>query len=174
MKRLAAILIAIAGTTLSPAHAQNLRPVEPDFGDTDPLRTNLRRLQDPLVAPNGFDRVFADDERGVFMRISGAVRAVFPRSSYVPTPYGNLPIFPAGTVFEIGRIPEQPAEPHPLAGHATAAPINGRVDGARIGAVRLPRAIHEPTGPSIWTDETLRQARITGLIDRAAKTRRND
>jgi len=144
MKRLAAILLTLA----TPALAQDLRPVEPDFGDTDPLRTNLRRLQDPLVAPNGFDRVFADDERGVFMRISGAVRAVFPRSSYVTTPYGNLPIFPAGTVFEIGRIPEQPAEPHPLAGHATAAPMHGRVDATRTGPARLPRAIAESAAPS--------------------------
>jgi hypothetical protein len=61
---------------------------------------------DPYAGP--FDR----GER-YLTRSSGAINAVFPRSSYVPTQSGFVPEIPAGTIFYIGDPVETLRGPSP-------------------------------------------------------------
>lgn len=110
--------LAVTGLLLatSAAFAQSgpeLRRVDPGIGDVDPQQISLRSFEIDLRQPLGFDLVYEgmrhDPFAGPFdrgerylTRSSGAINAVFPRSSYVPTQSGYVPEIPAGTIFYIG------------------------------------------------------------------------
>jgi hypothetical protein len=119
VKRIASFLILVA---LGTAHAQvlnvrglEMRPVEPDVADVDPLAQSLRLQRNDLRLSTNFERVYevtiprspgqnlagAHDPK-YYVRFAGGVAAVFPRSEYVPTRRGRVAAIPAGTVFSIG------------------------------------------------------------------------
>jgi len=109
---LLAIVLALAGVVV-PAGGQ-MRPFEPiqwepvdqRVADVDLLAESFQAVEPGLGEPQGFDRVylapsdlFGDDR---FARINGALIATFPRSIYAGSPYGPIPLVPAGTVYWIG------------------------------------------------------------------------
>lgn len=188
--------VAAAGLVVAlmsaPARAQpaGARPIEPAIGDAGPLSVNTRVMPKDPRHPLGFDRVYAitrTDAFGsgeVFLRISGAVTAVFPRSSYVNTPRGPIAEIPAGTRFHIGPLPEEyssraAAPPPSLLRSSLAmdlrAPQTQPGDAAR--AVTPAESVLPPPAPvvgvaSIWTNEEYRQARIGQILAQARAKRR--
>lgn len=102
----------IGGTN---ADRSRFEPVEQNVGDVGPLSRSARLMPTDLRVPLGFDRVYRmpGSERGIasfgraeekFVRFSGGLAAVFPRSEYVETPIGALATIPAGTTFYIGGM----------------------------------------------------------------------
>ncbi len=101
---------AAAAVCLS-ALGQEYVPVEPVVGDTSSLATSLRVMEPGLQAPSGFSQVYrVPGAQGQFMRADGALFAVFPQSNYVQFRGMDIPVIPAGTVFHIGGLPENPLE----------------------------------------------------------------
>lgn len=92
----------------SKAAEPSLKPVDPGVADVDPLASSGRVLPKDLRQPANFDRVYEVELEGkrYFVRAHGGVYAVFPRSDYVQTRRGAVPIVPAGTVFHLGTLPK--------------------------------------------------------------------
>jgi len=134
------ILMTCAG--LAPGALGQVRPdlqrVDPGVEDVGPQQISLRSFEVDLRSPLGFDLIYEgmrhDPYAGPFApgqryltRSSGAVNAVFPRSSYVPTRAGYAPEIPAGTIFYIG----DPAEA--LRGPTSHAPgFGNQARGQRV------------------------------------------
>lgn len=100
---------AVAGAVCLSALGQEYVPVEPAVGDTSILSTSLRVMEPGLQAPSGFSQVYRVPG-GQLMRGDGALFAVFPESNYVQFRGMDIPVIPAGTVFYIGGLPENPLE----------------------------------------------------------------
>jgi hypothetical protein len=107
----------LMGMLVEAAAAQVGQPVrvDPGHGDTSPNAISLKRMDLDLRQPSGFQHVYQISsidafgaKQTTFMRMDGAVTAVFPRSVYLPTAAGLLPDIPPGTVFHIGPLPEPP------------------------------------------------------------------
>ncbi len=161
-------------------------PVEPGFADVGPSRTSLRVEPHDLRQPLDFERVytlgrvsaFGTDE--VFLRVSGGITAVFPRSVYVKSREGGAgPVLPPGTTFYIGRLPDEfvPAAPAPARAPSLLA-TDLSIDlsagsGREAGGSRTPaRAVNAGEAPSMWENEEYRQARMGQLLRRAQAQRR--
>jgi hypothetical protein len=89
--------------TPSITRVRDLQPVEQQVEDVDPLAHSMRRIERGLQQPFGFEQVYrvpSDDE--LYMRIDGGLYGVFPRSVYLNTKEGDMPLIPANTVFWIG------------------------------------------------------------------------
>lgn len=90
---------------------QDLRRVDATEADVDPLRTSNRLLTTDLRRPLGFSEVYQVPKNapgryaGWFVRMDGAVIAVFPQSRYQESAEGSLPLIPNGTEFFIGGLP---------------------------------------------------------------------
>ncbi len=192
-----AITVAVSGEAM--AQPAGARPIEQGVGDAGPLSAPGRVVPVDLRKPLGFERVytlgrvdaFKDDE--VFLRVSGGITAVFPRSVYEKTPEGTRPLIPPGTTFYIGELPEEfrPAEeklpPSRLAlnlgvdlsagraaeeANARAADqqsSKGAPEPATAGERRSTAGrAHADLGlPTIWENEEYRGARIGQIMRRA-------
>ncbi|MCA9295195.1 MAG: hypothetical protein KC983_01735 [Phycisphaerales bacterium] len=118
---------------VDPTEPTYLHPIEAGIGDVGPGSTSLRIIETGLDMPSGFAKVYRSPIAGHFMRVDGALHAVFPRSRYTPTQQGDVPTVPDGTVFYIG-MPVGPFEAggqpavHAADGTAPAARLNMRVD----------------------------------------------
>lgn len=99
-------MVGAWGTTGAMAQATEggAEPVDQGFEDRGPLSTSLREIPAELrVGGGGFGRVYRlPGLDGQYVRSSGALRAVFPRSLYVSTRQGVIMPVPAGTVYVIG------------------------------------------------------------------------
>ncbi len=97
-----------------------LRRVDQGFADRSTLSTSLRTFGVDLRAPAGFADIYQlpgqNGQAGQYVRQSGAISAVFPRSIYVHHDDRVQVAVPPGTVFYIGGLPEALAAP---AGSAT-------------------------------------------------------
>ena len=177
----------LAAVPVAGAQRQGFRLVEQGIEDVEPAAVSLRVPWVDLREPLGFDEVWQGlwsdpflGEREVFMRSSGAITAVFPRSSYVQTEEGTLVEIPAGTIFYLGRPPaglERAPERESPPGRIdlrrntalTAAP--SAQDAA--ASVRIEAAgSHVEFG--IWTSETYRTARVARLLRSAAGAESSD
>lgn len=178
------------GMTSAPFGEPPLEPVQQGTVDANPLAAPASVQPLDLRLPSGFDRVFHVVEpwrsslNQRYARSSGALTAVFPRSQYTPTRDGVVPEIPAGTVFYIGGLPDNPLTSPPPAirrgptyvdRSVRAVPSNaGPADDPRDllarSADRASRreVVERPAPASIMTDEGYRQARIGELIDHAA------
>jgi hypothetical protein len=85
-----------------------LERVEPGVSDMGPLGVEIRHPIHDMRMPLDFEALY----RGVgangtpwFARRDGGITAVFPRSWYVPTQYGEVSIIPPDTIFYIGDPP---------------------------------------------------------------------
>ncbi len=102
--------------------------VDQGFADRGPLSTSQRAMPVDLRVGTNFDKVYeldgqpklfggGSDTTDYYMRMNGALTAVFPRSSYTRAGNGLERVdIPAGTVFSIGGplrelVPAQPAQP---------------------------------------------------------------
>jgi len=99
-----------------------LRPVDAGRADVGPTSVSFRQIQTDFRRPLDFEQVF-ELASGRFARKSGAVTAVFPRSSYVLRGDGSVgAAVPADTRFVIGRAIE-PVAPSRAAPSANIAPL---------------------------------------------------
>lgn len=144
--------------------------VDPGVGDR-PMGAGGRLLPTDLRQPVGFQQVFALPEGG-FARQDGAITAVFPRSVYVNTRFGQRPVVPPGTVFRIGSgVPEwalgaQPAEAaEPALRIATASALGG--DPRDRGLTSTPAPAF--AAGTMFEDEFYRRVRVADLVFRASR-----
>lgn len=176
-----ASLVFAASPSGSAGQPIGARRVEPVVGDTGPLAVSTRVPPAELRRPLGFDTVYelsiADAFGGgrVFLRISGAVTAVFPRSSYRPSPGGAYAEIPAGTRFYIGSLPEE-LQPVPAAAASSAFSNDLAADfrvqnSEKPGADQRPAHDVDPRIASVWTNEGYRQARVGQLLRQARAAR---
>lgn len=179
------------------AFPQELIPVDRGIEDINPLGVSLRQLPPEFRLDNDWEQVYVsrvDPSR--FVRVHGALHAVFPRSQYVSTRDGVRSQTPPGTVFYIGPPAPELLPVPSLAAELTepssvrrptavtlAPPMMGAVRAGAVdrsaAAVRLgPRAVAQPAGlvtrvrPGPATlasmaDEPYRRARIRQLTNRA-------
>lgn len=173
-------LPAVAGA--QPAGA---RPVEQGIADVGPLSPAGRVAPLDLRTPYGFERVYRLDtvdafkEGEVFLRMSGGITAVFPRSVYERTPDGARARIAPGTVFYIGKLPERfSPRPAPPAPNALSAPLavdlSAPTLSARSAAGGEKPAVTPPNpseAPSMWENEEYRRARLGQVLRRAMLTR---
>lgn len=101
-----------AGPTNTPPPSNILIPIEQNVEDANHLAVSQRLLPVDLRAPTNFEHVYRIPTSGpntpawaqtqpMFARASGALTAIFPQSSYVPTRRGLAAEIPAGTVFTL-------------------------------------------------------------------------
>lgn len=154
-----------------------LDPVDPGVADTGPLSVSERLMPADLRVPTAFERVYrlSGEHEGRFARVSGAITAVFPRSQYVRTEYGDVPEIPTGTIFYIGGVP---ADRGGLPGDLPRRALNFFDNSARplSATERLPPpaatdspvsvAPARPTA-SLFTDDLYRRMVVSDLLARA-------
>ncbi|MCB9845644.1 MAG: hypothetical protein H6811_06630 [Phycisphaeraceae bacterium] len=178
-------LACLAAATACIARAQpldptRLEPVNPGLDDVGPLSRSFRVQPTDLRWPTDFDRVYRHPTRpGEFIRISGGLTAVFPRSQYVQVQDGYAPVVPPGTVYVIGTPrPPEPWEipsldsPHVAALRRTG--VGTRLD-LRVSADAFQHAQRRPSigdvanagQPASWFDEPARQRRVESLLRKA-------
>jgi len=180
-----------------PANAAPARftPVEPGSRDVSPLNTSLRRLDVDLRVPTGFDRVYAvSPQPGVgsafnvdggvslggaslsdlgvrwFARMSGGLIALFPRSTFTPTPEGLLTDVPPGTVYFLGTPSAQAlarATHEPFTPTGAPATPRSRVDLSARGPAA---SVAEPdASASLLEDAGYRRRRLLQLLSDAQR-----
>ncbi len=192
-------LLTITAFCASRAEAQDLKPVEQTIEDIGPLGQSHRILPEDLRLPTGFERVYrvpgsADQFRfnanqghtdDMLMRINGALRAVFPRSVYIPTRRGLKTDVPPGTVFHIGQplaenglrtnnnyqhLSPLGAETLLMPTGLSSKPVHRRIDTSRseaqdsVGNEPQRQQQRAQSRVSIWTSETYRRHRVENLI----------
>lgn len=162
------MLLLIACVLLS-GEPDALREITPGGRDVGPMSraTPVRRVDMRLT--DGFRSLFETPD-GQFVRVQGAVHAVFPRSVY----QGGQAVVPPGTVFYIGLPPwAQSAVPPPddTLGRRVERRLDRRVwgDAERAprgggGALSSSAARAAPTY-AIWTAG--RAQRVRTLLERA-------
>lgn len=188
------IALTIAALTLggAVADAQPSEPSEPSsprqpgqpyeevqqgVEDIGPLGESFEIPMADLRVPTGFERVYRAPGGGL-MRVSGAIHAVFPRSEYVATQRGVIPVVPAGAVFYLGEprvwALDEHGEPTPArpTGSVAASPL--RIDNRVTARVAPARAGGERERVSPWTDretvmsdEVYRRERLATILDAA-------
>lgn len=181
------------------AHAQGMQPARPSepapprtpgqpyeevqqgVEDVGPLGQSLETPMLDLRVPTGFERVYlTPDGSGNLMRINGAMHAVFPRSEYIATQWGAMPVVPPGTVFHLGAPREWTIDANGVATDRTTAPagasslrVSNRID-ARVGGAEAPpaerRAVVRSAPPTVMTDEAYRQARMASILEAALES----
>lgn len=148
------------------------RVLDPAVEDLGPLSESLRLLDTGLGLPGSFENVQAvpgyDD---MYMRVAGGLYAVFPRSLYVSTRFGDAPIIPNDTVFYIGPppslsdavpprpLPEELMKPRAIGAGSRMISENGEPSGPAPGDADFVPSIAETTG--------YRSARLLELMRRA-------
>jgi hypothetical protein len=97
-------LLLAASAVAQELDVRALTPVEPTVADTGPLSLSLRELQVDFRGPVGFENIYRVPgyEDDLFMRVDGAIYAVFPQSVYANSQSGPVPLIPHGTIFYIG------------------------------------------------------------------------
>lgn len=147
------------------------RVMDPAVEDLGPLSESLRLLDTGLGLPGSFENVQAvpgyDD---LYMRVAGGLYAVFPRSLYVSTRFGEAPIIPNDTVFYIGPPPSlsDAVPPRPLPEELMAPRAIGA--GSRVISGNEPSAPSPGDAdfvPSIAESSGYRSARLLELMRRA-------
>ncbi len=167
----------------------NLRmvPIDPGTEDVSNLWTGSRQMPVDLRTPLNFDKVYrvegdlsrlgvlgvsAQQGQAMYARASGGMIAIFPRSEYVRTKQGTVPVVPANTTFLLGSIRTlgQAAPTGGDAPSATAASAAQRVD-LRANATPVAEVAKEPAAKreaaTIWTSEVMRRSRLAALLDEA-------
>ncbi|MEM7227353.1 MAG: hypothetical protein AAF432_00915 [Planctomycetota bacterium] len=163
--------VASLATASDPTEPTYIRPIEQGIGDVGPGATSLRLLETGLQLPSGFSDVYESPIDGQFMRVDGALHAVFPRSRYVETGRGQLiATVPDGTVYYIGRPEATESDETDIERPAPPTLLDFRVSAARPGivinrgahpsaipdgqsaAMTAPLAIVAPDMPNDWRD----------------------
>lgn len=172
------VSVACVLAAAQPDRTPDREPVDQGVGDVGLGRGRVMPLD--LRKPTGFDRVFRLPESPWrterFARQSGALIAVFPRSTYTRWRGADIATIPPGTVFYIGRENElfgvAPDEVADGASTTAAVPVDRAANGP--GPVRPDRSARAPApglrpvpaaAQSMWGDEGYRVRRLAELID---------
>lgn len=92
-----------AGAQASSQTDPNPRPLDAGIEDLDSLRTSLRVLPPVIRHDTAFEHVYQSPlDPNQYYRMAGGIYAVFDASDYAATPYGQIPVYPAGVEFHIG------------------------------------------------------------------------
>ncbi len=172
--------MAAVAALAAPAAGQidGLETVDQMIEDCGSLSVSLRHIEPGLRQPNNFAQVFrVPGDSGEFMRIQGALYAVFRLSEYaVDKDEGVFPLVPSGTVFHIGPPPMLAHEaPHeiPINPDRIEARIDLRLDHERLYEAEIAGGeqfvINRPAGVRIASDPSYRTARIQALLKEAAE-----
>lgn len=115
--RMIPVVLAAAAGCAGVARAQSadgrgafdgLTRVEPGVSDLGPLGVEVRQPLVDLRMPLDFEALYRGigvDGRPWYARRDAGITAVFPRSWYVPTRYGEVSVIPPDTTFYIGDPP---------------------------------------------------------------------
>lgn len=143
-----------------------LERVDPGIGDVGPLSTSQRQLPMDLRTPTGFENVYRVRGReDTLLRISGGLAATFPKSQYVPTAWGQVPVVPPGTVFHIGGVPKSLFGEDDGAGETRAYNAIDRTAIPRAPGSYIPPPLPpRPEPPSLWESELYRSYRLRTLL----------
>lgn len=96
------------------AEQPGLRRIHQLVADLDPLSVSLLNLEPDLRQDVGFQHLYVEDANpDRFVRISGAMYAVSPRTDYYQTRDEIYAVVSPGTVFYIGEPPELAAATAP-------------------------------------------------------------
>ena len=122
------LVVSLAGGGTAQGDQGHLIRIDQGIADRDPLSTSLRHLQPDLRQDLGFEHLYVDPgDPGRFIRASGGMYAVSPRTDYVLTRQGVYAVVSPGTVFYIGAPPEHQAKPVPPSGEGRGVSIGVRV-----------------------------------------------
>ena len=116
--------------------------VDQHIADRDPLSVSFRMLEPDFRQDLGFEHLYvdaADPER--FVRVSGAMYAVSPRTDYVALRSGVYPSVSPGTVFYIGAPSEA------ALGAISGAPSTRGISISVSTPLNHPVAWARPVGP---------------------------
>lgn len=145
---------------------RDMRPVTEGTVDQTPLARDLSVHSRDLRVPTGFDNIYEvaqpNGRRPKFARIHGALVAEFPRSEYVSTQYGRLPVVPAGTRYKFLRSPMPVDEGAP---ETSRRPTNLSADG-QVKTTE-PSVVSGESSDSMWQSEHVRRARVTYLLSKS-------
>lgn len=179
-------------SSIDPFDPAQLQRVQEGGKDENPLAADLQVIDPGLAVPTGFTSVYRVPGRSdLYMRIDGAIHAVFPRSSYVGGRDGLIALIPDDTVYFIGFPSSQALTaafgPGPARDeHAVFDALDVERSATRLRndefapppAIRswrrrldtMPRHINpRDTGPPIVSDTDYRARRIADLLMEAAR-----
>lgn len=175
------LAVALGQDPFGDPAALRLERVEQGFEDVSPLAISLQQPGPEFRAPVGWDAVYrVPGSDGLLMRQSGAVRAVFDRSEYAATRFGQEALVPAGTIYAIGEPDE--ALLQSLAGRTGRSLVSGgeqsplppsdlRVSNRLTSefdpapAPPRPSRAAEPLEITVWTSDAVRRARVASLLE---------
>lgn len=153
----------------------DLRVVDQRVEDTGVLSQSLRLVNPGLQQSNDFGRVYeVPGDDGRFMRVEGALHAVFPQSEY--SSQSDQAVIPPGTVFYIGEpsLLYDPVLSSALF-HNSSRPLPGdelrwrtRIEPADADTPQQPSALPQPVIALTADDE--RSVRASRLIRDAPTT----
>lgn len=165
-----------------PRNGRSLKTVTPGTSDVSPLSLDLRNSGGDLRQPAAFDRVYelrmGPGKTVQYARIDGALVAIFPRSTYAASPYGNVATIPPGTTFYIGRPEEiearglhEPRATNTTVAGSLSAPSGLISDHAdlRVASPVMPKYQR----PTLWNDTEFRRNRLGELLDLGERSSRN-
>jgi hypothetical protein len=178
---MAVVLAAVS----SPAPAQdssqpspNPRPLDAGIEDLNSLRTSLRMLPPVVRHDTAFEHVYQSPlDPNQHYRKAGGIYAVFNASDYVSTPYGQVPVYPAGVEFHIGPPLGFDGSPLDPATAALLREIDPRFD---LNAVdrqasedsqprSRPVVYRLPEGVATISSEGVRQQRLREITAKAVR-----
>lgn len=165
--------------------ALRLERIEQGFEDVSPLATSLEQFNPELRQPTGFESVYrVPGTDGLLMRRSGAVYAVFERSEYASSRFGDYPVVPPGTVYSIGA-PSDDLIAHMSNGPRSLLSGTHATDRRAVtptSSLRITNRILTPANtdeslaigtrslmshaPSPWLHDVERRRRVDDLFDR--------
>lgn len=100
---IAAAVLAFAGVSEVSLGQSAPRPLDAGIEDINSLRTSLRVLPPVMRHDTAFEHVYRSPlDSQQHYRVAGGLYAVFNSSQYAATPYGAVPVYPAGVQFHIG------------------------------------------------------------------------
>jgi hypothetical protein len=158
--------IVLALGAQSVAGEPGLVRVDQGIADRDQLAVSFRYLEPDIRQDLGFEHLYVDAaDPGRYVRVSGAMYAVSPRTDYVSLKSGVYPAVSPGTVFYIGARPEEDRA-------LGVAPRDGRATGVTIAAsapVSQRVSLARPVGPAPVAVRA--DASVDGAADPAAGSR---
>ncbi len=169
---------------VTPGQTVQLEPIDQGIEDRSVLSESLREVETGLGQPNDFSQVYRLPGQDRFVRVQGALYAVFPESAYGS---GGVPLIPHGTVFHIGRPPDLDAPASAAQFDTISARIDLRVASGPLDSsvsnratprpdlipprATEPRPRPRPEARTIVTDAEYRAQRLKALMRRAATAR---
>jgi len=182
--RLIALAVVCSISSQVTAQQSSLTPVEQAVADISPLSVSLRQLEPDFSAPQQFDRVYTSpDFPGMYLRINGALTAVFPQSEYIITNDGISPILPRNTEFFIGLPPRLTPIAPGVSSKTPSSQLPSALDSRqdhraptrRLSSASAPKPPTKQVAftpgdftPTLWSSEQQRRIRVAYWLSLAA------